>query len=265
MFIKKSAIGIFMTLNFYILLSLFIIGSCLASFFICIIENPIKGFSLKERSKCDYCNKVLQTINLIPIFSYICQKGTCNKCNKKINIYYLVSEISMGLCLPLIWFINSNQNMASQIITILIMICFFYTIFLDWQKMLISIPTVILILFFSIVLWCVKDNFNNEILLLKLLGLFFGYFSLWFINKLYKFIRKREGIGDGDPYLFGAIGFFLNIEFLFITLTISAICGAIYGLLLIKFKQSKISDPIPFGSFLGLGTIITYIVKTLYS
>lgn len=253
-----------MTTDIYIFLILFILGSSLASFFICIIENPIKGLSLKERSKCDYCNNVLRPINLIPIFSYLYQKGTCNKCNKKINIYFLLSEIFMGLCLPIIWFINSNQNMTSQIITILIMICFFYTIFLDWQKMLISIPIVILILFLTIVLWCVKDNFNDEILLLKLLGLFFGYFSLWFINKLYKFIRKKDGIGDGDPYLFGAIGFFLNIEFLFIILSISAICGAVYGLLLIKFKQSKASDPIPFGSFLCLGTIIIYVVKTLY-
>jgi leader peptidase (prepilin peptidase)/N-methyltransferase len=130
--------------------------------------------------------------------------------------------------------------------------------------MLISMPVVALLLILSVVLWGIEDNFSKSILLLKFLGLFFGFFSLWTINKIYTFIRKREGIGEGDPILFGALGFFLNIEFLFFILTISALCGAIYGIILIKYKKGSLSDPIPFGSFLGLGAITIFCIKTLY-
>lgn len=253
-----------MTIDTIILISLFILGSSLASFFVCTINNPIKSFSLKGRSQCDHCSKVLGTFNLIPIISYIYQQGSCNYCHKKLDIYYLISEIFMGTCLSLIWFITSHQSLEIQIVLILIFMSFCYVIFLDWQKMLISMPILILIFFLSVLLWVLEDNYSKHIFFLKFLGLFFGYFSLWTINKIYKFIRKRDGIGDGDPILFGIIGFFLTIEFLFFTLTISAILGAVYGLMLIKYKKGALSDPLPFGSFLGIGTIIIYCTKTLY-
>jgi len=253
-----------MTVSTLTLIILLIIGASLASLFLCIINDPSKVFSLKGRSQCDHCKKILGIFNLIPIISYLYQKGQCSYCRKNLNINYLISEIFMALCLPLIWWISSHQSVEIQIILSLIIICICYIILLDWQKMLISMPVVVLLLILSVVLWGIEDNFSKSILLLKFLGLFFGFFSLWTINKIYTFIRKREGIGEGDPILFGALGFFLNIEFLFFILTISALCGAIYGIILIKYKKGSLSDPIPFGSFLGLGAITIFCIKTLY-
>ena len=253
-----------MTANIFILISLFIIGACLASFFVCIIDKPNNIFSIRSRSQCDHCKKILGPFNLIPIISFLIQKGCCSYCNKKLNSYYLITEIFMGLSLPFVWIVSSNQSIEMQTILILIVISFCYLVFLDWQKMLISMPVCLIIFIFSILLWSLESNFSKQLLLLKVLGLIFGFLSLWLINKLYKWIRKREGIGEGDPILFGVIGFFIGLEFLFYVLTISAVCGAIYGLLLIKIKKGDLSDPIPFGSFLCLGTLIIYCIKTLY-
>jgi len=253
-----------MTANIFILISLFIIGACLASFFVCIIDKPNKIFSIRSRSQCDHCKKILGPFNLIPIIAFLIQKGCCSYCNKKLNSYYIITEIFMGLSLPFVWIVSSNQSIEMQTILILIVISFCYLVFLDWQKMLISMPVCLIIFIFSILLWSLESNFSKQLLLLKVLGLIFGFLSLWLINKLYKWIRKREGIGEGDPILFGVIGFFIGLEFLFYVLTISAVCGAIYGLLLIKIKKGDLSDPIPFGSFLCLGTLIIYCIKTLY-
>ena len=51
-------------------------------------------------------------------------------------------------------------------------------------------------------------------------GFMVGFFSLWLVNAVYKFFRKKDGIGGGDFILFGGIGtligpFYLPLVLLF--------------------------------------------------
>ncbi len=44
----------------------------------------------------------------------------------------------------------------------------------------------------------------------RLIGLAAGFCVLWAIGTLYRLIRKRDGLGGGDPKLLGAIGAWLG-------------------------------------------------------
>ena len=52
---------------------------------------------IKPASHCHYCNHKLKWYELIPIISFIIQKGRCRCCNKNLPISYLIIEIATGL------------------------------------------------------------------------------------------------------------------------------------------------------------------------
>ena len=59
----------------------FILGTILGSFYLVVgTRLPKDEDVIKSRSKCDSCQKKLKWYNLIPIFSYIFQKGKCSSC-----------------------------------------------------------------------------------------------------------------------------------------------------------------------------------------
>ena len=69
-------------------------------------------------------------------------------------------------------------------------------------------------------------------------------------------IFKKESLGDGDIKLMILIGLTLGVFNSFISLFISSVTALIYTILFIKKKDALI----PFGPFLLLGAIVTYIL-----
>src|SRR3989339_930062 len=54
-------------------------------------------------SKCFSCGKKLKWIELVPIFSFLIQKGRCRECKSKISLQYPAVEILTGLVFLLIF------------------------------------------------------------------------------------------------------------------------------------------------------------------
>lgn len=52
---------------------------------------------LKPRSSCPSCKSVLGILDLIPIASYLWNRGSCAHCGVKIGRRYLVIELVMAL------------------------------------------------------------------------------------------------------------------------------------------------------------------------
>ena len=66
---------------------MFIIGAILGSFYLVIgTRLPLKENVFTTRSRCDNCFKELKWYELIPIVSYVFQRGKCRKCGKKFKI-----------------------------------------------------------------------------------------------------------------------------------------------------------------------------------
>ena len=174
-----------MYIELFILFTISILGAVCASFIGCIIDNPEKTFSFIGRSSCDYCKKTLKFFELVPIFSYIIFWGKCRNCKNLIKINYLIYELILATLFPISWLIFSEYFILSQIIQLFILLTFCFIVFLDWEKMLISIEACILIFLFSFILWTIENNFQINILFYKILGGVLGFFSLWCINKVY--------------------------------------------------------------------------------
>ena len=65
-------------------------------------------------------------------------------------------------------------------------------------------------------------------------------------------------MGEGDISLGVLMGIFLGFPNIVAAYVIAFILGSVIGLLLIAFKRKKIRDPLPFGPFLVLSSIVIF-------
>ncbi len=87
----------------------------------------------------------------------------------------------------------------------------------------------------------------------------FGFGTLYGVNKLYHYIRARDGLGPGDAKLLAAAGAWLGMEGVPTTLLIASLSGLGAALLSRLAGRPIAADTrLPFGPFLALGTWLTW-------
>jgi prepilin signal peptidase PulO-like enzyme (type II secretory pathway) len=95
-----------------IYICIFFLGASLASFLNATLYRIEKGYRYPKivmlGSHCEKCKHMLTWWELIPVLGYILVGGKCSKCEKKINLYYPLSEFLLGLVL-LLFFLYSIQ------------------------------------------------------------------------------------------------------------------------------------------------------------
>lgn len=77
----------------------FLTGLCLGSFASVIIERLIhdQGGIIWGRSQCPHCHKILTWWQLIPVLSWLLQKGRCHNCEQKISSKYPLLELATAI------------------------------------------------------------------------------------------------------------------------------------------------------------------------
>jgi prepilin signal peptidase PulO-like enzyme (type II secretory pathway) len=108
-------------------------------------------------------------------------------------------------------------------------------------------------------------------LLGSIAGALFGYSFLYIINKIFKYMRNIDGIGEGDFDLLLLIGSFTGILGCWASITIGSILGSLYGLSLLlsqhnkNFTATMQHTKVPFGTFLALGALLfTFTQKYIF-
>lgn len=96
-------------------LIIFIIGTIFWSFWSVLLTRLEDGIDRKKIkgiffwfSKCPHCHKRLKAKNLIPILSFLWQKGKCEYCKTKISWQYPILEISSGLVFMFSYYLVFN-------------------------------------------------------------------------------------------------------------------------------------------------------------
>ena len=186
----------------------FILGLILGSFY------NVVGFRLpnnkeilgKEKSHCPKCKHILKWYELIPIISYIIQKGKCRECRSKISLFYPFIELSTGLLFAVSYY---SFGFSYDLVIILALVSVFMIILVSDLNFLI-IPDSVLIVSSIII---VITNFLK-------LGIKGGFFSIlsglllftimYLIMLLGNFLFKKESLGGGDVKLMFLAGLTLH-------------------------------------------------------
>ncbi len=237
------------------LLSIFslIIGLCCGSFATCIgsrIFSEDENFRVfGKKSKCIHCKIDLGVKNLIPIFSWIFQKGKCHNCNAKIPTLYPITEILTA-----------------------ILSCILYNVFnFELATFFLVLATIMMIQVVSDLRYGLLSDFCT--FLIGIMGIFFAYISnrnFTDISKSYFFIflvigisvlivfllKREEPIGFGDVKVFIFMPLFFNYFYILIFLFS---CGISVVLFNLAFKNKYL----PFMPYMVLSFWLTLLIDFL--
>ncbi|MEH6905571.1 prepilin peptidase [Neobacillus drentensis] len=228
---------------------LFLYGLIFGSFYNVIgLRLPLKKSIVKPSSACPTCGHQLKPYELIPVISFLIQRGKCRGCQSRISPIYPIFELLTGILFmtaPLV------IGWSGELVVALTLISMFMIIIVsDINYML--IPDKILIWFAGIfllerIIWPLNPWWDSP------LGAVTGFTLLLIIA-----LVSKGGMGGGDVKLYALLGLVLGFKLVLLSFFLSTLFGAVIGGLALLFKIVKRRQPIPFGPFIAAGTLTAY-------
>jgi len=189
-----------------------------------------------------YCN--------IPLLSYIFLLGKCKFCKTGISPVYPLVELMTAL---LALFLFRRYGLYRPFLIYLYFGCAMIVLmFIDYYHRL--LPDRITL---SGVVIGFAVSFVNPDLgpLQSAIGIALGGLLPTLVFLLYKWIRKKEGMGQGDIKMLAMVGAFLGWKRLLLVLFASSLVGSIVGLLGMLIFRKTSHFEWPFGTFIAIAAI----------
>ena len=239
---------------FYISLTALIIASFISFVTYRLGTGQDMAFSY---SKCTNCNYRLRPFNLVPLFSWLLQKGRCSTCKTKISKRYPAIEIFFVLIFNLIAYANNFQLDYHLFFLLIIATIMIAISIVDIEYYFAPISLQILFLLSVVTyLFMTKDD-PKLIFQAAFSGLAYVAF---FLILYYGFLltTKKEAIGTDDIKLFYTIGLLIGLEN-FVEFTFYAgFFGVIFGLFWTKIKND---DTFPFAPTILTSAFLCFILN----
>lgn len=251
-----------------IALFVFLFGAIIGSFLNVVILRFRSGRTLGGRSMCFSCGTTLGIAELVPIGSFLSQRGKCATCKTRISWQYPAVEALTGV---LFVFLYTRLEYLLPTSPLLFVVLFAYMGVLMSLLIVMSVydlrhkilPDKLTFLFAGIS-FISMFVFMGDALILHipsfthiLAGLLLPapFSALWYIS-------KGKWMGLGDAKLMIGIGFLLGLSGGAAAVLLSFWIGALFsiGLIfiapLLKKGRVTLKTSVPFGPFLALGTLI---------
>jgi leader peptidase (prepilin peptidase) / N-methyltransferase len=258
----------------YILI--FVIGSVFGSFLNVVIHRVPNELSLLPSSKCPKCDSGIKPYHNVPILGWLMLGGKCANCKEPISWRYPTIEALTGLLFLIVYMqlgLTAFLPVALAFVSAMIAL-----IFIDAEHMI--LPNVITypLLVFALLVRIIypiafghvfSDTTQAPLFVMQgqpawpvsLVGAFVGALigggSLWLVGELWKRLRGVDAMGLGDVKMMFGVGALLGWRLSLLTIFAGAFAGAVIGIIVLSRQKDKnLQTQIPFGIFLGIGSII---------
>lgn len=226
-----------------------IVGLVIGSFLNVVIYRLPRGESIvKPGSHCPSCGHELRAWELIPVFSFLGQRGRCRQCKSKISWRYPAVELLTGvLFFYAVW--QQNGVLDARLILNLVFLATLVALaFIDYDTM--RLPDVLTLPLLGIGLagaFLLPGQPSGWVGLASAAG---AAALFWLIATFYP-----RGMGLGDVKLVAALGAFLGFPGIFLAIFLASLLGSLVGIGLLISHKNKLKQHIPFGPFLAAGAI----------
>jgi leader peptidase (prepilin peptidase)/N-methyltransferase len=265
---------------FFLPFIFFLFGLIIGSFLNVVIYRYNTGRTVGGRSMCFCCGTPLGWYELIPVASFVIQKGKCRTCGSRISSQYIAVELATAIlfaCVPVIagfdltLFTQGVLPSVSQwVVALYYMVVVFILLFIfayDLRHKIIPDGAVFSLIGLSFIAQFFIHGGQFFFALPSLLNFLAGplvalpFYLIWLLS-------RGEYIGFGDIKLFVAVGWLFGLYNAFSAVTLSFWIGALVSLVLLYvpavarmcgLKKVTRKTEIPFGPFIILGIFLVLI------
>jgi len=258
-------------------LFIFVLGACIGSFLNVVIYRLPNERSLLTPSACPNCGSSIKFYNNVPIVGWLMLAGKCRDCKAPVSWRYPAIELLTGLVFILTYSQTGlNPFLPVALVFVASMIAL---IFIDAGHMILPNRITYPLLVFALVIRVLfplvfAETYFTDMpsagatalsgyppwamsLAAALLGAVVGGGSLWLVGAIWKMLRGIDAMGLGDVKMMLGVGALLGWRLSILAIFIGAFTGAFAGALILSRQKDKdMQAQIPFGIFLGLGSIV---------
>jgi leader peptidase (prepilin peptidase) / N-methyltransferase len=228
-----------------------VIGSFLG---VLIQRLPDGGDVVASRSQCNACQRTLGPADLIPLVSYLVTRGRCRHCGAPIGRFHLLIELAA--LLVAVWAVSLDEGLRLWADCVL-----GWTLlalgWIDARHMILpdilTLPLVLAGLGFA---WFLEPEriFDHAA------GAAIGWLLFWAVSRLYRWLRGRDGLGEGDAKLLAASGAWVGWFGLGPVMLAAALTGLAQALVIrLRGGEATAATAIPFGPPLAFATWLVWL------
>ena len=234
-----------------------IIGSFVATL---VVRWPAGRSVARGRSACDGCGRVLRARELVPIASYLAQRGRCRSCGGRIDPRHpLIELLALAIGAAAGWAAPGPVGVAGAVAGWLLLALGALDLALLWlpDRLTGSLAVV----------GVAAGLLGAEPALAeRLIGGVGGLVALWLVGWSYHRLRGRQGLGGGDPKLLGAIGLWLGWRLLPAVLLLACLIGlGVVAWRGLTGRRVAASDAMPLGTLLAVAAYPAWLVMVAWS
>lgn len=235
-----------------------LLGLLIGSFLNVVIYRVPRGESIvSPGSHCPACEHALRAWELLPVISYLIQKGQCRNCHVSISWRYPVVELLTGI----LFFVTAMLTLSTETHTARLLLN------------LVFVAVLVALSFIDLDTFRLPDVLTLPLLGLGLISAFFipgnpsGWESVlsalgagglfWIIARVYP-----QGMGLGDVKLVAAMGAFLGFPSIFLAIFMGSFVGAFIGIFQLFVGRKHFRQQIPFGPYLAFGAVFALLWGT---
>jgi prepilin signal peptidase PulO-like enzyme (type II secretory pathway) len=253
---------------------IFFLGLVVGSFLNVLVTRTERDEAPTGRSHCDTCSKTLSWRELIPIVSFVYQKGRCLHCGIVLSVQYPLMELGTGVIFSLVGGSQLYDFVLRGDAVSLLSMCFFLIaasamiviVVADMRYQIIPNGAVLTLLVqgmiagvlrngltcISVAFPCASFSFSGiEWDVIIALVLMFFLFALWYLS-------KGSAMGFGDVKLIAAIALLVGFPLSLIGFVFAFWLGGIWGVLLLITKTKGPKSQIAFGPFIIAGYVMAF-------
>ena len=262
-------------------------GAIIGSFLNVVIHRlPREESIVFPNSRCPSCSAIIGAMDNIPLLSYAILRGRCRNCRAPISWRYPAVELLAALLYAGVFLIDVylRGGLTYTILFDLVFVSALISlVFIDAEHMLlpnaITYPGIVFAILARIALpYLVGPYAFDDLpslwyghlyawpmwsasLFGAALGALAGGGSLWLIGWLWERLRGVEAMGLGDVKMMFMVGAYLGWRLTILTIFLGVLTGSIAGVgLMAKRKERDMQMQLPFGIFLGIGSILALLL-----
>lgn len=264
----------------YVLAAIF--GAVIGSFLNVVIHRvPLEESVVFPNSRCPSCGAVIAFYDNIPVISWMLLGAKCRGCREPISFRYPAVELlTAALFVAVAWHDGLSVALLFDLVFVSALIAL---MFIDAAHQIlpdvITLPGIVFALVARITIPLVTGtpHFDDLPSLMNgsfsglpvwvtsvigaIIGGLIGGGSLWLMGWTWEKLRKVEAMGLGDVKMMFMVGGYLGWRLTILTLFLGVLSGSIIGILLMVVERQFDSRKLlPFGVFLGIGTIVALLV-----